>query len=285
MAYTYDPGITTPGYAGLIEVAGTSPIIRLNSALLDPVTTPTGGTFKLEDNPFLSSAPVRAQVTDYAASDGGLLGPVYLGSWPLTIGGWIYVTTPDDTGPAEEQLKAAFAAKLGVLTLTLNHRNWTTKRQVSAQTSGQIVFSPRHSVLRIPTRNFQIPMVAADPLLYDADNLKAITLPATVATAVTNNGSRPAPFTARFSGAFSSATLTRSDGLTIVVDSTRLATTIAAGQYVDVTCGNGRVTAVRSDGTNAYAALTASRATRVLTGTHNWTMTCAGTITYRDTWG
>lgn len=290
MTYTYDGGVATPGLAGLIEVAGTSPLIRLNSSLVTG-TEPAGGTFKLDDNPLLSTPPVRVAATGFAADDGGFLSPAYLDVWTFTISGWVWLGpngVADDIPAAQEQLKAAFSVKNGLLTLVTNMRGWAARRQILAQTNGPITFTPRFTTRRTPAMNFSIPMIAPDPVLYDADTLRSVAVTSS-ATAVSSAGSVPTPFKARFTGPFSTATLTAPDGTTITVDSTRLASTIGSGQYVDVQTNptvSGGISAIRSDGTNAVAALTAFRATRITPGTANWTATGATvTLTYRDGFG
>lgn len=287
MAYTYDAGTSTPGYDGLIEIAGTSPVIRLNSA--SPPDTPSTATFRLTSNPLLETPPVRSIVTPLGADDGGVLGAVFLDSRAFTLPGWLSVpSAPSGVPLAQEQLKQAFAAKKGLLTLIVNALGWATRRQFQAQTVGAITWSLHHSMLMIPTRSFEIPMVAPDPIGYDADNLRTQAVPMTnVNTAVTSAGSEQVGFTARFTGPFTNATLTRvSDGATLV-----LTGSLTAGQYVDVSTF-GMFTAVRDDASNQMGLLTAFKASRIRPGTENWKASAASgttgasgvTLTWRDGW-
>lgn len=166
MPYTYDVGVSTPGLAGLIELTGTTPLIRINSA--SPTLTSTaGGTFKLESCGLFDAPPVDMAVNAYPNDDGGALGPQFYGPWQFTIVGWLWVPSgPDDVAPAEEQLKAAFSPKNGLMALSLNKRGWSSALTTHAQTNGPVTFTPRHGTLRVPTRDFQIPMVAPDPTFY-----------------------------------------------------------------------------------------------------------------------
>lgn len=296
MAYSYDDGSTTPGYAGSITVGG----IRLNSSIPD-ATHPAGGTFKVDDtgNPFLMTPPVRNTVVPLSSDSGGSLGPQFWDPWPFTLTGWLWVPSgPDDIAGAEDQLRGVFTAGNGLLTLVGNRRNWATQRQLQAQTNGPITFTARHGTLRIATRNFSIPMVAPDPLAYDATNVRTTDVPMTnTPTAVVSSGGVPTPFTARFTGPFTtSATLTRaSDGATITLGSASNPFTLAAGAYVDVTVNAASpnvISAVRNDGVNVFYAITAFSALRILPGSNNWTATATSgttgaskvTFTWRDAW-
>lgn len=286
MSYVYDAGVTTPGYAGLLEITS---VIRLNSSLVTG-TEPAGGTFKLEQNPFLSSPPVRLAVSSLPSDSGGAASPPFYDPYPFTIGGWLWVPSgPDDVAGAEEQLRAAFAAGNGPLLLTGNMRGWATKRQITAQTNGQITFTPRHGTLRIPTRDFSIPMIALDPLAYDADNLRTQTLPATGAfTNVVSNGTVNTPFSVTITGPITNPVLTRqNDAKTIA-----LSGTIASGHSITITTNPVTgISAVDDLGANVYGKVSAFAATWLMPGTRAWTLTgtstsgaTAAVISWRDAW-
>jgi hypothetical protein len=286
VAYTYDAGSTTPGYEGLIECNG----VRVNSAL--PSGANVGGTFKLEDNPLLGTAPVRLPTSDLPADHGASIGTALLSGWPLTFGGWLWVPTgPDDVPAAQEQLKAAFSALNGQLLITANARSWATKRQITAQLNGQVVFSARHGTLRIPTRNFTLPMLAPDPLMYDADNLRTLDVPMTgAATPVTNAGNAPTYMVARFVGPFTtSAQLTRTTDTKVIVYNLSL----AAAAYIDVdTHAIPGPSAVTNTGANAFGDISFWTLFTIPPGTTNFTATATSgttgaskvTLTWRDAW-
>lgn len=290
MAFVYDDGSTTPGYNGSITVGG----IRLNSA--SPTgTSPAGGTFKLDGaNPFFSTPPTRVAPIPLGADSGGIPSPIWYDSWQFPLTGWLWVPSgPDDVPAAQDQLRSIFSARNGMLTLVGNARGWANKRQLLAQTVGQITFEPRDGTLRIPTRNFTIPMLASDPLAYDADNLKTATLPMdNSANTLTSSGVADAPFTARFTGPFNTAAslIRNSDGAAIT-----LSLSLTAGQYVDVTtnaAGNAVISATKSDDTNVWNKVTAYSLLRVAAGANVWraagssgtTGASQVTVTWRDVW-
>lgn len=296
MAYSYDAGSTTPGHAGLIEITS---VIRINSAIPSGGST-AGGTFKVEPGCALfGTAPVRLPTSALPSDHGASMGTPFLDGWTFSIPGWFWVPSgPDDCPSAAEQLKAAFSTLNGLLTLTLNKRGWATRRQIQAQTNGDIgAFEARHGTLLIPTRNFTIPMFAPDPLQYDADNLKTPTVTlggSGTTTNLTNNGNAPTPFKVRFTGPMTNPALVRSVSGTPQI---ALTATITAGHWIEVGTNpaqSGGVYAVDDLGVNQYGVITtfSTAALTIPAGTTAWYVNSSGTtgasgvvVTYRDAWG
>lgn len=278
MAYTYSAGTTTPNLAGLAEFNG----VRIND-----------GTFEMHRlGGVIDSAPVRDTVAPMPSDDGGYVGAIFTDPLQISLEGKILVADYTQVGPALDQLRGAFTAKAGLQTLKLNYPGWATARQVQAFVAGAIaVDEPPDLEKLVPDRNFVIPMIAPDPLLYDADNLRTIDVPMTgAATAVTNAGTAPTFMVARFTGPFStSATLTRaSDGASIVYSNSA-----GAGGYIDVqTNPVVGVSAVTNLGVNVYFSVTAWTLYTIPPGTTNFSATAASgttgaskvTLTWRDAW-
>ena len=278
MSYSYDAGSTTPTYAGLVEFGG----LRIND-----------GTFKSEHLAGLQDgAPVRQGVTLLPVDNGGYPSSAYMNPRDISIDGWLKTASPDDVFAAMDALRAAFAVGDGSLsTLVVKQRGWATRRQLQARATGPVVFvEPDRIHKKVPTRDFTIPMVAPDPLLYDADNLRTIDVPMTGAsTAVTNAGTAPVPFVARFTGPWTTqAVLTRaSDGAVITYGASQGSST-----YVDVTTTPGAISVVDNASANKYNNMGTWSLYLIPPGTTNFTATATGgttgaskvTLTWRDAW-
>lgn len=279
MSYTYDAGSTTATYAGLVEFGG----IRIND-----------GCFKSEHLAGLQDgAPVRQSVTPLPSDSGGYAGAAFLNPREIDISGWLRQASPDDVPGAMDALRAAFALGDGSLsTLVCKQRGWSTRRQLLARVSGPVVFT-EPDVLRkkMPVRDFTVPLVAPDPLLYDADNLRTIDVPMTgAATAVTNNGTAPTPILARFVGPFTTqAVLTRASDSTVIT----YGATVAASHYVDVQANVVLVPSAVTDlGVNVYGNMGTWTLFTIPPGTTNFSATATSgtsgaskvTLTWRDAW-
>lgn len=279
MAYTYSAGSTTPTYAGLVEFGG----IRIND-----------GCFKSEHLAGVEDgAPVRQSVTPLPSDSGGYAGAAFLNPREIEIDGWIKQTLPDDIPGAKDALRAAFALGDGSLsTLVMNQRGWPTRRQCLARVAGPIVFpEPDRTHKKMPVRDFSVPLVAPDPLLYDADNLRTVDVPMTgAATAVTNAGNAPTYMVARLTGPFTGgATLTSAaSGKQIAYSGAA-----GAGGYVDVqTNPVVGISAVSNLGVNFYGSMATWTLFTIPPGTSNFSATAASgttgaskvTLTWRDAW-
>lgn len=267
MAYSYDAGTTTPNLGGLAEFNG----VRIND-----------GTFEMHRlGGIIDSAPVRSTVTPLPSDDGGFVGALF--NDPLVIGleGKLWVADYTQVGPALDQLRGAYSAKVGLQTLTLNYPGWSTARQVQAFVAGQVtVDEPPDLEKLVPDRNFVIPMVAPDPLLY---NVSTTTTTITTGTTVTNNGTAPTPFVVRFTGAATNPSLTTSAG-TIA-----MTYTVASGHYAEVNtnaAASSGISALTDTGTNVYGNVTTFTVYRIPAGNSSWTYTGGGTctVTFRDAW-
>lgn len=279
MTYTYDAGTTTPGHAGLIEYGG----VRINSGANGV------GTFKLTRNPLLDSPPVRLPVVPLQSDSGGMVGPTFYDPWQFTVEGWLYVPSgPDDVPPAIDQLRGAFAAWQASQQLTFNMRGWANRRFVNAQVNGPITIQPRHATLRIPTRDFFIPMVAADPIAYNADSQHSITLAYNGSSVqLPNNGNTPVSFAVVFGGSCTNPALfDDSSGASIALNMTLVG--------APVTVNTNPVTGpsvIDSFGTNDYDELTAFTLLTIPPGTSRMFHATASSVTsgnvtviYRDGW-
>lgn len=278
MAYTYSAGTTTPTYAGLVEFGG----IRIND-----------GCFKSEHlGGLVDGAPVRQAVAPLPNDSGGFAGSAFLNPREIELSGWLLQSSPDDVFGAMDALRLAFALGTGSLsTLVCNQRGWATRRQVLARPSGPVVFSePDVTRKKMPVRDFTVPLVAPDPLLYDADNLRTLDIPMTGAsTAVTNSGNAPTYMIARFVGPFSVATLTReSDGAVITYNGS-----LTAGHYIDIqTNPTVGLTAVSDLSVNTYPTISAWTLFTIPAGTTNFHAAATSgttgaskvTLTWRDAW-
>lgn len=276
MTWAYDDGTDTPTFAGLVEIAG----VRLNDGSF--ITEALTGLIDMPD--------VRVQVSPYATENGGSTQTALFGSRDIQIDGWTRGANVEDVLTACDYLRSALTSALGtggLTTLIVNRLGWATRRQCDVQLAGRVVF-PEQELTRkkVPSRLFTIPLLAPDPTLYDADNENTVTVPGTsTLTALPSAGTVPVPFTARFNGPFTTASLVRhSDGATIALDSSRLAATVGAGGYIDVTTGPGGVTAVFNDGSNAYAAVTDTGGDRLLPGSGTWSADHPVDVTWRDGW-
>lgn len=279
MAYTYSAGSTTPTYAGLVEFGG----IRIND-----------GSFKSEHLAGLEDgAPVRQSVSPLPSDSGGFAGVGFLNPRDIEIAGWVLQASPDDLPGAKDALRAAFAFGDGSLaTLIVNQRGWATRRQCLARVTGGPVFTEPDVIRKkMPTRDFTIPMVAPDPFLYDADNLRTLDVPMTgVATAVTNAGTAPTYMLASFYGPW-----TTSATLTHVPTGKQIVNTSTAGVGARVDYQTNPVvglSALSNGGVNNYSVTTAWTLYVIPPGISNFTATATGgttgaskvTLTWRDAW-
>lgn len=255
MPYSYDAGTTTPYLAGLVEFNG----IRLND-----------GTFKLTDlSGLLNSPSPRVPLQSLPADSGGFLGTQYYDPLQFTLGGYIDVDSVAYLDPALDQLKGAFNLSVGAQTLVFNRTGWSQRRQVTAYVAGPItVAEPQDLQKAVPERDFQIPLVAPDPIQYDADNLQTVVLPMDNTNhTLTNSGTVPVGFTARFTGPWNTAAslIRNSDGAKIT-----LTMTLAAGHYVDVVMMPGSISATQDGTTNVYYTVTDQLATQIAVGSNSW---------------
>lgn len=189
MTYVYDAGTTDPNLAGLVEFGG----VRIND-----------GTFVAERlGGLIDSPPVRAGVSELPGDHGGYAGtPLYLPA-EIAIEGFLSVPTLPDVWAAQEQLRGAFnLADPSLRLLVFATSGWSCRRQMLARVADKVVFNEPGSLLKqVPERDFLIPLVAPDPLQYDADLLRSVTLAYNgAAVLLPNAGTFPTYFTARFSG-------------------------------------------------------------------------------------
>lgn len=279
MSYSYAAGTSTPTYAGLAEFNG----LRIND-----------GTFRSHHiPPITDSPPIRAAINLLPFDHGGLPGTPYYGPWEFDLTGRIFVSVADDLHAAIDDLKSKFNLNnTSIQTLKIASRGWTTARQMLARVNGQIVTSePDTERKKLPERDFTIPLLAPDPLLYDADNLRTATIPMDGSSVtVVNAGTMPTPFVARFTGPWNTQTV-----LTCTTNSQVITYGSGAvgGAYIDVTTNLilGR-TVVTNTGANNYKNMGAWTAFTIPVGTSHWTATAtSGTtgasqvvLTWRDAW-
>lgn len=280
MTWTYNAGTTTPTYAGLLELNG----IRFND-----------GSFKTQHlSGIIDTPPVRTVISDLPSDNGGYLGRSYYGPRDASIDGWILATTVEDVLEAREYLKKALAMVDGTAlsVAVFNMPRWATRRQCNVRVAGPIVFEePEITRKKLGRRDFTIPLIAPDPLLYDADNLRSTDLGMGAGNVtLTGAGSMPTPFKARFTGPWAtSATLTRTtDGATVT-----LTMSLSAGQYVDVDFTDvTHPTAVQSTGANVFGNVSATGFRKLGVGSNVWNASAASgtsgaskvTVTWRDAW-
>jgi len=275
MAYSYNAGTTTPTYAGLVEFNG----IRIND-----------GTFKSDHLAgLIDTPPVRSSLRDLSQDHGALdANPLY-GVREIAISGWAYTgQAVDDVFSAVDQLRAAFALGDGSLkTLVFQQRGWATRRQVSARINGPLTIDEPDLVQKKKgSRSFTIPMIAPDPLAYDADNLKSVTISAGGSATLTNNGSVATPFIAQFNGAFTGpVTLTNNTASeSIEYDGNAL-----AGAYIQVQTNpaapGGRTVTNNTGDVGYYQYMGAWSAFTIPPGTSTWSASgCSVTVIWRDAW-
>lgn len=278
MAYSYSAGTTTPNLAGLVEFNG----VRIND-----------GTFELHHlGGVIDSAPVRVPLTSLPSDDGGLVGSRFYDPLQINLEARLIVADYTQVGPALDQLRGAFNVAAGMGTLRLNYPGWATARQVTAGVAGPItVDEPSELEKLVPERNFVIPMVAPDPLLYDGDNLRTIDVFINGANvAITNAGTAPTYFTAQFIGPWAtSASLIRntdSATITYVGGATGAqSVTVQTNPTVGISAHNGT-------GGNSYDAINVWSLYTIPPGTTNFHATAPSgttaaskvTLTWRDAW-
>lgn len=190
---------------------------------------------------------VRTQVTDREADHGAWMGPVYLGSRPITLAGTIAAPDTASLDVAVEQLLAA--CSLTDTTLTV----WeSTPKQCTVRRSGKPVVKRETSTIA----TWSLMVTAADPRRYGTDEhvtqlylpmssgglsfpiTSPLTIPATVVSGdadLPNDGTIGSRPRILIYGPVSqpSITVTLSDGST----STLLyGDDIAAGDWVDLDC-------------------------------------------------
>ena len=274
MAFTYNAGTTTPTLAGY--------------ALFNGLTV-NDGTFKSQSlPPIMQNPPTNPAVTSMDSDDGGFPGTQYLDFWAFDLEGWFYVPTGLwDVQGAVDKLLASFSIQAGLQQLTLKGSGWTAKRQMLARVAGQpIVTEPALQDKKVPVRQFVVPMVAPNPVRYNADTLQAVNV-ASGGTTLTNNGTYPTRFVVRFNGARTNPALTGPGGLLI-----RYGGTIASGHWVEVGVDptvSGGVYCTDDTGANQYANLTALTARYIQPGSSTWTGTSDSgtgniTVSFRDAW-
>lgn len=277
MTFSYSAGTTTPTLAGLVEFNG----IRIND-----------GTFKSEHLGGLIDMPdVRGGVVPMQADHGGIDTLPLYAPRDISLDGWLLTAVYDDVYAGMDYLRGKFTLDVGSQTLVCQQRGWSTRRQVTARVAGRVQFiEPDVTRKKIGRRDFTIPMIAPDPLMYDADNLKTATMTIGGSSiTVTNNGSAPAPFIARLTGPWTtSMTLTCStSGKTLVYGNG-----VVAGAYVDVDTHRGAHTFTSNTGANQYFNRGTWTLFTIPVGTSTWQATATAgtsgasqvTLTWRDAW-
>jgi hypothetical protein len=278
VSFSYSAGTSSATLAGLAEIGG----IRIND-----------GTFISEHLAgIIDSPPVRTSVSDFPSDHGGFVGATYYGPREIELAGRIRVTSADDVPSARDYLKAAFTLTSPDISwaLVVAMRGWATKRQCTVKLRGPITFEEPETVQRkVPYRDFTIPLIAADPYLYDADNLRSIDIPMTgAATPITNAGTAPAYMVARFTGPWTtSATLTHTaSGQHIIYTGGAI-----GGAYIDHSTAP-TPTVISNALVNLYAQVTDWTLFTIPPGTSNFTATATAgtsgaskvTLIYRDAW-
>lgn len=275
--YTYDAGSTSPTLAGLAEHNG----IRIND-----------GTFKTSHlGGLVDTPPIRAQVTDLAGDHGGLDGLALYGPRDITLEGWLRTSVADDVFAATDHLRSVFTLRDGtLLPLAFRQRGWAQTRFVMARVAGPVTFTePDVTRKKVGVRDFTVPLVAPDPLVYDWDTVKTADVPYSgSAVTLTNAGTVPAPFTVRFGGPFTGpVTLTCSTTGKVL---TYVGNAIA-GAFLDIETYP--FTTVTSDvGQNYYRWMGEQTLFAVPPGSSSWHVSGATgtsgashvTVTWRDAW-
>lgn len=280
MTWSYNAGTTTPTFAGLVEVNG----IRFNN-----------GTYRTQALPFLIDTPtLRTVASDLPSDHGGVLGPSFYGPREGPIDGWLSASSVEDVISAREYLKAAFAqvSPTAMSTLVYDSLGFSPKRQCAVRVAGPIVFEEPEIILKkVARRDFSIPLIVPDPLLYDAVTVQSVTLPMDgTSHTLVGGGSMPAPFTARFTGPWTTAAnlIDNASGIAIT-----LTMSLTAGHYVDVDLTDiSDPKATDDTGASQFGAITVRSLRRVQPGSNSWKATATAgttgasqvTVTYRNAW-
>lgn len=291
MTWTYTAGSATPSYAGLVDLAG----VRINDRSGSFISQALTG---LTDTP-----PIVGGVSQLPYDHGGIASKMRYGPRTIQIDGWSQVTG-DVTGvlTAMDYLRNQLILTLGegqTATLISNRLGWATRRQCDVRLAGEIVFpEPDVEMKKVATRVFSIPLVAPDPLLYDADHLRTQDLPLDgTPVAITNAGNAPAPFTVRFTGPWTSVVSLETPSVLVDGFGAELVYSqgAVAGAYIDVSTypqshDDGR-TVVSNTGDSHYFNLGDMTLTTIPPGTTNFVAVASGTsgaskatITWRDAW-
>lgn len=288
MAFTYRAGATlaSPNLAGGCEIGS----IRING-----VTDGTyDGTFELHRlGGVLDGSPdLRDAISLLPSDDGGFAGLPFYNPRDITLEGLLSVPVLSDVWGAIDLLKSTFnvagipGQPVPLQQLTVNTTGWANKRFLMVRPSGILqIVEPDGLAKSTPDRLFSVPLVAPDPLMYNADTLQAVTV---TSTNLTNNGNAPTPFVVRFNGPLTNPNLSGPGltGRTIVYTGT-----IASGHYVEVgtnPAGDGTgLYAVDNTGADVTPNVTAFTARVIPPGTSAWgTSGGAGAIvvSFRDAW-
>jgi hypothetical protein len=277
MTWTYAAGTTTPTLAGLIEFNGA----RINDGSL------RAGYFA----GLLDAPPVRDSSVALPSDHGASPGQPFYGARNMQIQGWVETTVADDLPLAMDYLRNAFNLYAGLQELVVNCRGFTARRQTLARVVDAITFNdPGLGFRRVPRRDFIIPMIAPDPLLYNADTLHSLTV---TSTSLTNSGSMPTPFVVRFNGPLTNPAL-NGPGVGNIVKYTGV---IASGHWVEVGTNPASVTgvyAVDDNGADVYGGTASTgisnfTARVIAPGSGTWVATAdagSGTtvVSFRDAW-
>lgn len=264
MAFSYSAGSATPGLTGLAELttlAGVS-LLRLNVGTVKSLSIP----------PLNLTMPLRAKSTPVPRG-GSFADPPLPDEWAFDLNGLLDVTDPNDMQAAIDYIRSKVNAYQGFMLLLLNAKGWTgspATRQMTVQVNGQVgATDVEIERKKVPRRGISIPLLAPDPRIYStAQTTTAIT----TATNVTNAGTTPAPFTARFHGPQTDPIL-NGPGSGNIIGYTGA---IASGHYVDVNTVDpttGTMTALLDGITDQFAFISADSANYVNPGTSAWTAT------------
>lgn len=265
MAFSYSAGSATPGFGGLAELttlAGVS-LLRINVATLKPLSIP----------PLNLTMPLRAKSTPVPRG-GSFADPPLPDEWAFDLTGNLDPgTNPDDVQAAIDYIRAKVNAWQGFMLLLLNAKGWTgspATRQMTVQVNGQVgAVDVEVERKKVPRRGFVIPLLAPDPRIYSSAQTTTVI---TTATNVTNAGTTPAPFTARFHGPQTDPIL-NGPGTGNIIGYTGA---IASGHYVDVNTvdsATGTMTALLDGTTDAFPSIDADSANYLDPGTHAWSAT------------
>jgi hypothetical protein len=287
VSFTYRAGATlaSPNLAGGVEIGS----IRING-----VSDGTyDGTFELHRlGGVLDGGPdLRDAVNPLPGGDGGSSGYPFYNPRDIILEGQLTVPTLADIWSALDLLKSNFNI-VGIpgvvpplVQLTVNTTGWANKRFLMVRPSGILSWVEPDGLAKLePDRLFSQPLVAPDPLMYNADTLQSV---AVTTTNLTNNGNANAPFVVRFTGPSTNPTLS-GPGLTgreIVYTGT-----IASGHYVEVgtnPTGDGSgLYAVDNTGADVWDNLTTFTCQVIPPGTSAWGYSGGGTCTvsFRDAW-
>ena len=142
----------------------------------------------------LDSPEVRESAEDLSQLDGGAHGDFFYGRRPITITGMLLnPPTMHDRNERETKLRRASNAMRADATLS-----WTLAGGIE-----QYVNVRRQQPLRVTgmwQKEFQLPLVAADPLIYEAGDVNSMEFSSVTGNTVVVEGSAPVPFKAVIEG-------------------------------------------------------------------------------------